>query len=304
MSTGDNFYENGVKSVKDTQWNSSYEDVYVGKELRKLDWWSILGNHDHLGDISAQVDYGKREGRWNLLNTSYKKVFNIGGEQVLFVFLDTTPFVKDGYGKEARKKNKQDPGRQVEWFRKVMRDSREEKVVVVLHHNMYSISIAGHFGTREVRAVIEPVLLEHRGRVLAVVSGHEHLLEHLQPYGDKHSWSGFAGRFIENESLGMNVLERRKSRGKNKIRNGGVIDYFISGSGSQLDRLKTPSKHSESIWLDCCDILPFAKKINQPRAVFGERIHGVFVFTISKNKFIAKAVDENGKVVYTYEKDT
>src|SRR5450432_3924459 len=45
ISTGDNFYVNGVRSIHDPLWQSSFEDVYRGIWLQK-DWYVVLGNHD------------------------------------------------------------------------------------------------------------------------------------------------------------------------------------------------------------------------------------------------------------------
>lgn len=44
ISTGDNFYYEGVDSISDPLWQSVYEGVYNSKEnLKKLDWYSSLG---------------------------------------------------------------------------------------------------------------------------------------------------------------------------------------------------------------------------------------------------------------------
>ncbi len=45
LSTGDNFYVNGVASVDDDAWNSSFENVYKAHSLM-VDWHPVLGNHD------------------------------------------------------------------------------------------------------------------------------------------------------------------------------------------------------------------------------------------------------------------
>lgn len=49
ISTGDNFYEDGVASSKDKQWNISFEKVYAYSWLENIPWYVVLGNHDHLG---------------------------------------------------------------------------------------------------------------------------------------------------------------------------------------------------------------------------------------------------------------
>ncbi len=56
VTTGDNFYDNGVASVHDPIIQSSFERVYDGPELL-VDWWVALGNHEYRGDIQALIDY-------------------------------------------------------------------------------------------------------------------------------------------------------------------------------------------------------------------------------------------------------
>jgi tartrate-resistant acid phosphatase type 5 len=47
ISLGDNFYLSGVDSIEDVLFQKIYENVYNKKKnLQKLKWWSILGNHD------------------------------------------------------------------------------------------------------------------------------------------------------------------------------------------------------------------------------------------------------------------
>lgn len=63
ISVGDNFYTNGVASVDDPMWKTSFEDIYKGANLF-IDWYPVLGNHDYRGNPQAQIDYSKRSRRW------------------------------------------------------------------------------------------------------------------------------------------------------------------------------------------------------------------------------------------------
>jgi len=45
ISVGDNFYEDGVASVDDPKWKTSFEDVYTAPSLQ-IPWYVALGNHD------------------------------------------------------------------------------------------------------------------------------------------------------------------------------------------------------------------------------------------------------------------
>lgn len=43
VTTGDNFYDDGVYSVTDNKWSQLWLDIYTGA-LGTLDWWVTLGN--------------------------------------------------------------------------------------------------------------------------------------------------------------------------------------------------------------------------------------------------------------------
>ncbi|RNF05373.1 tartrate-resistant acid phosphatase type 5 precursor [Trypanosoma rangeli] len=58
VAAGDNFYPHGVRDVHDTRFFTTFEGVYSGgSEVQRVPWLVALGNHDHLGNWSAQVSY-------------------------------------------------------------------------------------------------------------------------------------------------------------------------------------------------------------------------------------------------------
>jgi len=65
VSVGDNFYNDGVASVDDPQWQTSFEKVYSAPSLQ-VPWQVILGNHDYRGNCDAQVAYGQTSPRWKM----------------------------------------------------------------------------------------------------------------------------------------------------------------------------------------------------------------------------------------------
>ena len=65
ISVGDNFYEKGVTSTDDPQWQISFEDVYHADSLQ-VPWHVALGNHDYLGNCDAQIAYSRISKRWNM----------------------------------------------------------------------------------------------------------------------------------------------------------------------------------------------------------------------------------------------
>eukprot|EP00494_Astrolonche_serrata_P006958 UN06983 len=65
LGVGDNFYSYGVE--RDTcvmRMQRTWTDVYKGPNLDKSTWYVIAGNHDHRGDVRAQMAYTHHNPRW------------------------------------------------------------------------------------------------------------------------------------------------------------------------------------------------------------------------------------------------
>lgn len=67
ISTGDNFYPQGVTSPDDARFDSSWRDVYNQASLVDKVWYQSIGNHDHDGTQPGdgrewnQVMYEKKQ---------------------------------------------------------------------------------------------------------------------------------------------------------------------------------------------------------------------------------------------------
>ena len=58
-------YPAGVKSVHDGAFQSKFESVYTSPAL-EVPWLMTIGNHDCLGDVSAQVEYTALSDKWEM----------------------------------------------------------------------------------------------------------------------------------------------------------------------------------------------------------------------------------------------
>ncbi|KAK4790185.1 hypothetical protein SAY86_017489 [Trapa natans] len=179
ISTGDNFYDNGLQGLDDSAFYESFTRIYSADSLQKQ-WYSVLGNHDYRGDVLAQLSpvLRKIDSRWLCLRS-----FILDAEIVEFFFVDTTPF-GDKYFTE--------PGSHVYDWRGVLprdsyisnllkdvdtalRESRAKWKIVVGHHTIKS---AGHHGNSdEVVAQLLPIL--QANDVDLYINGHEHCLQHI-----------------------------------------------------------------------------------------------------------------------------
>lgn len=180
ISTGDNFYPNGVKSTTDKQWSTSFENIYTGNHLQ-CKWYAVLGNHDYRGTPQAEIDYSKKSSRWNMPDRYYtfsKKINDTVA--VRFIFLDTQPLVthnKNYYSDLAQ----QDSQQQLKWLDSVLVNAHEKWKIVIAHHPIYS-SNPRHGNSETLIALLKP-RFEKYG-VQFYLSGHDHDLQHQKPSGN------------------------------------------------------------------------------------------------------------------------
>lgn len=199
ISTGDNFYANGVASVDDPLWWTSFENVYNGGNLLG-EWFAVLGNHDYRGSAQAEIDYSKKSRRWRMPAHYYsfeKKLRDKKGK-ILFVFLDTNQFEKKyfddpGYGELL----KQNPEKEIKWLDSLLASSTAEWKIVVGHHHVYTGGSRKDIVSDQ-KEVLEPLFKKYN--VDVYFCGHEHDLQHLKPEGKTHYVVSGAGSELRETS--------------------------------------------------------------------------------------------------------
>lgn len=193
VSTGDNFYDDGVAGVTDAHWQESFETVYADAALR-TPWYSVLGNHDYRGSVEAQVAYTGRSDRWRLPARYYTLRRPVGARRRVQLFcLDTTPFLRvyrPGGREHTPGVAGQDPEAQLRWLYDALRASTAAWKIVVGHHPLRSGS-PFHGEAPEWRDRLSPVL--HAGGADVYLSGHEHDLQHLVDENGLHHVVSGAG---------------------------------------------------------------------------------------------------------------
>ncbi|RYR17161.1 hypothetical protein Ahy_B03g061944 isoform A [Arachis hypogaea] len=192
ISTGDNFYDDGLTGVDDPAFYDSFVNIYTAQSLQKI-WYNVLGNHDYRGDVEAQLSpiLTQKDSRWVCMRS-----FILDAGIVEFFFVDTTPF-RDDYFTDPEDHTYDWSGvlpreaylsglLEVDYYhaymsRQVMDvdfalgQSKAKWKIVVGHHTIKS---AGHHGnTVEVEQQFLPILKARN--VDAYINGHDHCLEHI-----------------------------------------------------------------------------------------------------------------------------
>lgn len=169
LTTGDNFYENGVDNIDDALWNVSFENIFTGDCLKPIPWYPSLGNHDARGNTQAQVDYSLQSNRWNLPATYHDYWLVKDSVSVHFIVVDTTPFV----GSDVDEPNSY-TGLQLQWLDSVLGSGNPDWTVVYGHHPVYAAD-GRHGETEELVEKFVPIFDAHELDIY--FCGHNHSLE-------------------------------------------------------------------------------------------------------------------------------
>lgn len=235
ISTGDNFYPNGVASVTDPQWAHSFEDIYSAHSLN-INWFVVLGNHDYRGNWQAEIDYTNISRRWNMPEAYYSFEQELeDGSTGLFVFVDTNPLNDEYYEekKYASKVSTQDTTKQMTWLKETLANSDADWKIVTGHHPLYS------GGKRiedpnYVRNHLLPILKEYE--VDFYLAGHEHDLQYIKPEGKTHHIVSGAGSEVRPTGYLSNTVfaESRQGFGYLTFKKGLARLSFIDYKGKLL----------------------------------------------------------------------
>jgi tartrate-resistant acid phosphatase type 5 len=196
LAVGDNFYSAGVTSVTDPRFKETFEDVFDAESLRSTPFYVIAGNHDHGGNVSAQIAYSEVSSRWRYPDSWYtfEKPLGSGGASIQFVMLDTVILsgnadVRDPATNELLSELDGDklPGpadraladTQMAWLEKTLNSSKATFLVVAGHYPVWSV--CEHGPTSSLVQQLKPML--ERFHVTAYIAGHDHCIE----YGGRRS---------------------------------------------------------------------------------------------------------------------
>ncbi|KAH1097904.1 hypothetical protein J1N35_014825 [Gossypium stocksii] len=181
ISTGDNFYDDGLRGVKDPAFHQSFSDIYTAPSLQKQ-WYIVLGNHDYRGNVEAQLSpmLRKMDTRWLCLGSF---ILIAGPQMAEIFFVDTTPFVSNYFiDPKDHVYNWKGISPRLHYINNLLlylesglRESTAKWKIVVGHHTIKS---AGYHGnTHELAIHLLPILQAYH--VDLYINGHDHCLQHI-----------------------------------------------------------------------------------------------------------------------------
>ncbi|KAK7101235.1 hypothetical protein V1264_024050 [Littorina saxatilis] len=182
MELGDNFYYDGVRNLQDKRFEMTFERVYKDDSLQ-IPWYLVAGNHDHNGNVSAQIAYSQISKRWNFPNYYYPLQQTIPGTDVTvdFVMMDTV-LLCGNTGDDRLHTQPSGPDdvdvaeEQWAFVENSLAKSKANYVFTAGHFPVYSI--AEHGPTKCLVDRLLPMLYKYRAS--GHLSGHDHNLQSSQ----------------------------------------------------------------------------------------------------------------------------
>lgn len=92
VALGDNIYDNGMSSIDDPAFYSMMDLFESRDNLKDLEIYPVLGNHDCRGSVKAMLDASKLDNKWEIHSRYYSHSYDIDksrpGDELGIVFLD------------------------------------------------------------------------------------------------------------------------------------------------------------------------------------------------------------------------
>lgn len=166
---GDNFYEDGVKSVNDPKWKSVFLEHFSPNKM----YLPVLGNHDYLTNPKSQIQFN--QGGWTCPSRFFRTEIN--STLVGILFIDTVllcPITSFILGVPEQKPPKS-PDYYWGWIEKELANMQNMKWRIVIgHYPVYSDG--SHGDTNELKDRLAPLLRKYK--VHMYLSAHEHNFQH------------------------------------------------------------------------------------------------------------------------------
>lgn len=191
LDLGDNFYESGVTSVNDEQWQTAFVQMYDQPSLN-VPFYAVLGNHDYRTNPQAQVEYTKLSTRWKMPERYFSVIKNIDDSTEVEIYcLDTNPLASLSLSEAKALSDTGVEMRQIHWLEQQLAQSKARWKIAIGHHTIFS---GGEHGDNEsLQYLLEPLF--EKDHVDFYICGHDHNQELVKPInGVTYIVSGAGGK--------------------------------------------------------------------------------------------------------------
>jgi hypothetical protein len=204
LAIGDNFYYHGIPGNEhDPRFENTFEKAFPSPNLQTDDFFRVVaGNHDHYGNVTAQLAYADISSRWRFDSLYYSFTETIPASSagdvdttLEVVMIDTVVLSgnsdvvnEDGEITHSLKgselpgpaaHHQQTAADQWTWLENTLANSKAEFLIVAGHYPVYSI--CEHGPTPILISKLKPLMEKHH--VNAYLAGHDHCAEHINEGG-------------------------------------------------------------------------------------------------------------------------
>ena len=208
LALGDNFYLYGISTdVNDPRFAQTWHSVYTGESLQ-IPWYVCAGNHDHRGNVTAQIAYTAISEFWEFPSLYHNHSFTSedGSVTVDVILIDTSTYtgVNSGSVYPAEVAD----GVQHAWIENQLSSSTADHIIVAGHYSVYSSCSHGNTETLIVNLV--PLLSMYGAHYMG---GHDHCAQHVVIPGASTSYwlngmgVGCCYHYHENDDIPTDGLQ-------------------------------------------------------------------------------------------------
>ena len=157
-------------------WNAVYSNPSL-----QVPWYLIAGNHDHYGNVTAEVAYTAVNSRWNFESLFYSKRFDSVNNSVSIdmIFIDTIELsgntagyeYDEDYYNKLEMKPRSAAEDQWSWIEVQLAASTADYLIVAGHYPVYSV--CQHGNTDNLLLNLKPLLVQYGAHYM---SGHDHCM--------------------------------------------------------------------------------------------------------------------------------
>eukprot|EP01065_Artemidia_motanka_P029457 TRINITY_DN35567_c0_g1_i1.p1 TRINITY_DN35567_c0_g1~~TRINITY_DN35567_c0_g1_i1.p1 ORF type:complete len:349 (+),score=140.68 TRINITY_DN35567_c0_g1_i1:63-1049(+) len=182
LAVGDNFYSSGIQGDDHSKrFHETFEAAFPQPELQ-CPWYVVAGNHDHKGNVSAQIAYSQDSKRWNFPSHYYTFNHSAGGVTTQIVYIDTVVIAGMSYQNEVTGEfveNEYHPAQEMEelqlqWLEETLKASTADYLWVSGHYPVYSQ--CSHGPTSKIILTVLPLMRKYKAS--GFIAGHDHCLGH------------------------------------------------------------------------------------------------------------------------------
>uniref|UniRef100_A0A0G4I267 acid phosphatase n=1 Tax=Chromera velia CCMP2878 TaxID=1169474 RepID=A0A0G4I267_9ALVE len=203
LALGDNFYSSGIPSDDhDKRFIKTWEDIYIQETPSlRVPWYMCAGNHDHKGNVSAQIEFSHDNEYWNFPDYNYAFSREWADPstgralQADFILLDTVLLSgtngvfdendPDYFSPPTGPADMSVALASLSWLEKKLSQSSADLILVSGHYPVWSV--CSHGPTSFLVNHLVPLLEKYSAHYL---SGHDHCQMHISNRNVEYFVSG------------------------------------------------------------------------------------------------------------------